>query len=482
MLFSPLFVDRVEHDGERWHAFNWHIWSSPGNEGRYEILRPNLVLARRPNATVLLATLSPETMTYEQRAIPSQPTVAYVFDHNARLLRAIAGAATPPHSQPITLPARLWQGGRVVRVAGRDAIEFVDFSRPKQKQPTFKTDLQLEPGCRYRVSVQTRKEDARICENFSWTINLKLSDTEGNTLMDAAAAYSPRDPHPLKSTSPASNVASYSDWKETTTHFTAPPGVAAVEATLLPATYGHGTALKETSKVWLTDMTFTPLGTPVRKRRETIVTLAVPLENDGPLPRIRSTPAGDGVRAAITHPDGTEDKISIGPRGDICVTRVRDGRKSVVQPGVYRYDGVLRPNPKAASLTVNSAASQRRLRRGLAPLAKRFEAERDQYIRRGWRNLAAEALEVRASGTRDDRFGAENLIDGKTWEMPVDGVVDYALGNIQTQVLGHGRGTQRGPSVSPMNPRSVISHRQSLAAIQTLRPKPYTVGRQSLAM
>lgn len=478
-----LFVDRVEHDGERWHAFNWHIWSSPGNEGRYEILRPNLVLARRPNAAVLLATLSPETMTYEQQAIPSQPTVAYVFDHNARLLRAIAGAATPPHSQPITLPTRLWKGGKVVRVAGYGAIEFVDFSHPKQKQPTFKTDLQLEPGCRYRVSVQARKEDARIDENFSWTVNLKLLNTEGNTLMDAAAAYSPRDPHPLKLTSPASNVGSYSDWKETTTHFTAPPGVAAVEATLLPATYGHGTALKETSKVWLTDMTFTPLGAPVRRRRETIVTLAIPLENDGPLPRIQSITAAGGVRAAITHPDGTEDKISVGPGGDICVTRVRDGRKdcfgwqttaweigpvrsqtpssaawtaaadgslsgdvavsekstleiagrkSVVQPGVYRYDGVLRPNPQAASLTVNSAESQRRLQIGLAPLAKRFGAERDQYIRRGWQNLAAEAVEVRASGTRDDRFCAENLIDGKTWEMPVDGVVDYAPGNIET--------------------------------------------------
>ena len=46
-----------------------------------------------------------------------------------------------------------------------------------------------------------------------------------------------------------------------------------------------------------------------------------------------------------------------------------------------------------------------------SPLAKRFEAERDQYIRRGWQNLAAEAMEVRASGTRNDRFGAENASD-----------------------------------------------------------------------
>ncbi|MBN2477039.1 MAG: hypothetical protein JXB62_20700 [Pirellulales bacterium] len=117
------------------------------------------------------------------------------------------------------------------------------------------------------------------------------------------------------------------------------------------------------------------------------------------------------------------------------------GRESVVQPGVYRYDGALRPNPQATSLAVNSAESQQRLRRGLAPLARRFEAERDKHIRRGWRNLATEAVEVRASGTRDDRFNAKNVIDGKTWEMPVDGLVDYALGNIETTGNGgYGRG------------------------------------------
>jgi hypothetical protein len=91
---------------------------------------------------------------------------------------------------------------------------------------------------------------------------------------------------------------------------------------------------------------------------------------------------------------------------------------------------------------MNSAESQRRLRAGLGGLAERFKAERDQYIRRGWRNVAAEAVEVRASGTRDDRFRPENLVDGKSWEMPVDGVVDYTLGSIET--TGNG-GYGRGP-------------------------------------
>jgi hypothetical protein len=440
-----LFVDRVEHDGERWHAFNWHIWNSPGNEGRYVILGPNMVVARRPNAAVLLATVSPSAMTYEQQAIPSQPTVAYVFDHNARLLRAIAGSSTPPRGRPVTLPAGLWKGGTAVRVEDRDAIEFADFSRPQVMQPTFKTNLSLEPGCRYRASLQTRKEDARIYENFSWIVNLRLLDREGNTLMDAAAAHSYRDPHPLKLTSPASNVATYTDWKETTTHFTAPAGVAAVEATLLPATYGHGTALKRTSKVWLTDMTFTPLGTPVRKSRETIITLAVPLENDSQLPRIRSIPAGNGIHAAVTHPDGTEDRISLGEDDGMRVTRMRAGQESRFDwQATDRPDprGSPRPRPEAAPLATNSPESQRRLRAGLAVLAERFKAERDEYIRRGWRNVAAEAVEVRASGVRDDRFRPENLVDGKSWEMPVDGVVDYTLGSIET--TGNG-GYGRGP-------------------------------------
>ena len=141
--------------------------------------------------------------------------------------------------------------------------------------------------------------------------------------MDAAVAHSYRDPHPLKLTSPASNVATYTDWKETTTHFTAPVGVASVEATLLPATYGHGTALKETSKVWLTDMTFTSLGTPVCEAEETIMTLAVPVENDDPLPHIRRIPTDDDVHAVVTHPDGTEDKISFSDRDGIRVWRGR---------------------------------------------------------------------------------------------------------------------------------------------------------------
>jgi hypothetical protein len=112
-----------------------------------------------------------------------------------------------------------------------------------------------------------------------------------------------------------------------------------------------------------------------------------------------------------------------------------------VDPGVYTFDGRLRRNTAAISLATNSAESQRRLKAGLSRLAERLVDRRDAYTSRGWKNVALDAAEVRASGTRDDRFGAEKVIDNKTWEIPVDGVVDYTLGTITTTGNGgYGRG------------------------------------------
>jgi len=431
-----LLIDRVEHDDRRWHSFNWHIWDSPGNEGGYEPIAPAGVLARRPNAAVLLTTLSHDAMTYEEQAIPSQPTVAYVFDHHARLLRAIAGRSRPSQASPVTLPTRLWSGGRSMKVDGLDAVLFEDFSSPEDKKPAFRAPLSLQPDCRYRVSLTTRKQDARMYENFSWIINLKLLDRHGKVLMDAADAHSYRDPHPLKLTSPASNLASYHDWKETATHFTAPADVAGnvvtVEATLLPATYGHGTKLEESSKIWLSDMTWTPLGVPVRNDREMIVTLAMPLENDGPLPKIKRANHSGPVEATVTHPDGTSDRIVVDADGVLSVTRA-----------ALHYDGRRRPDTETDSLTTNSPESQSRLKAGMAKLAERLLEERDRYASRGWKNVAIDAVEVKADGVRDARFAAKNVIDNKTWEVPIDGVVDYTLGPITT--TGNG-GYGRGPA------------------------------------
>jgi hypothetical protein len=71
----------------------------------------------------------------------------------------------------------------------------------------------------------------------------------------------------------------------------------------------------------------------------------------------------------------------------------------------------------------------------------KIRQKRDAYTRRGWKNLAPDAAEVRATAQRDERFPACNVIDGKTWEIPIDGVVDYTLGTVTTTGNGgYGRG------------------------------------------
>lgn len=482
-----VFVDRVEHEGARWHSFNWHIWDSPGNEGRYEILGDNTVIARRPNAGVYLATVSHGQMTYEQQKIPSQPLVSYTFDHNARLLRAIAGGSQRPKMGPVTLPSKLWRGGKVAKVDDRQTVLI---EAPKGKTLTFRSPIQLESGCRYRVSLTTRKEDARIYESFAWIVNLKLLGNAGKVLMDADQAHSFRDPHPLKLTAPASNEATCEDWKETTTHFTAPEDVAAVEATFLPATWRHSTSLKPTSKIYLSDMVFTPLGVPERTDKETIVTVAVPMENDGPSPKIQSSRQAGVVRADVTHPDGTRDRMVVDADGRVEISRqvklgksafgwrttrlplgsfestvplqvaltekagkltgkfVVDqaaevsvaGKKFTASAGSHLFDGRRRPDPRAPSLKSNSAKSQQLLKTGLAPLAERIVRDRDKYTKMGWKNIALDAADVYASATQDERFAPANVIDNKTWEIPIDGVVDYTIGSIRsTQGFGYGR-------------------------------------------
>jgi len=483
-----LFIDRVRHDEPKWHSFNWHIWSSPGNEGRYERIDDRTVVARRPNASLLLATLSHDRVSYEEQAIPSQPNVSYVFDHNARLLRGIAGGVTKVEAAPLVVPAKLWSDAAPIHVDGHDAALITD---PLGKSPRFRSAITLVPGCRYEAKLSACKEHGRIYENFAWTIDLKLLDAAGRTLLDVSEAAEDRAPAALRLSDPASNEASYSDWRTTTTHFTAPAGVAAIEATLRPAQYGHSSKLTPETKFTLSDLTLTPLGVPHRTADDFLVTLAMPLENDATLPRYEARRVGSRVEAEIVHPSGARDRvivdrdgkaevvrISAGERrslgigvkrlepaefmssepvnaaflnrdaqvtGDIVATQRAEvfvtGRSQTIEPGVYRYDGTFAPNLAAESLQTNTVANQRRLRDGLKPLAAAAEAERDRYVLQGWINVARDAIEVTASGTRDVRFDARNVVDDKTWEMPLDGAVDYTLGNITTmQNGGYGRG------------------------------------------
>ncbi len=65
-------------------------------------------------------------------------------------------------------------------------------------------------------------------------------------------------------------------------------------------------------------------------------------------------------------------------------------------------------------------------------------------VAQGGKNLALDA-EVTASAVRDPRFDARHIIDNQTWEIPIDGVLDYTQGDIETPANG-GYGRGGGPS------------------------------------
>ena len=246
------------------------------------------------------------------------------------------------------------------------------------------------------------------------------------------------------------------------------------------------------ARVWLSEMTFTPRGIPMRTSRDTLVTLAIPLENEGTLPEIATKHEAGLIFAEVVHPNGTRDQIRVTETGQIRIHRKGDSARSVFgntvtelplggmhsakpvtaafregpdglsghlvttqetaitlagktqshRPGAYRLVAGLQPDPNVESLRTNSEASQTRLRKGLAGLAQRMTDERDRYTKQGWTNIALDA-EVSATASRDDRFAVSHVIDNKTWEFPLDGVVDYTLGTIST--TGNG-GYGRGPA------------------------------------
>jgi len=472
-----VFVDRIEQDGAKWHAFNWHIWNRKGNEGRYEILDDRTVLARRPNASVLLASLSHERTGYEQFGIPSQPTPRYSFDHDAQLLRAFAGGFEPVKEEPRKLAPALWSAGESVESDGRAARHFVNF---KALKPALTAPLTLTPGVRYRISIPSRKKDAWVDETILWAMDVTLLDARGQPLRSLGA--NEREPDPQRLTDPASGTQGGTDWREAAACFDAPAGVAAASATLRFAQYtNNGPGITAKSELWIGDITITPLGVPQRREKELLVTLAMPLENDAPRPKITASRKNGEVVAEVVHPDGTQDHIVVSEGGRLEVNRAgkevraafgwktkqlevgsfsvtepchaalieRDGKLSgdvvlerqtevtlagkrqALQAGAYLFDGELKRNNDAPSLKTNSEASQKALKAGLAPVADAMIFERDKYTKQGWKNIALEA-EVSATGVRDPRFGPEHVIDNQTWEIPIDGMLDYTLGQIQT--------------------------------------------------
>lgn len=92
-------------------------------------------------------------------------------------------------------------------------------------------------------------------------------------------------------------------------------------------------------------------------------------------------------------------------------------------------------DPTGQTLTTNSEQSRKYLAAGIAPLMRELTAERDALTAKGAKNLALGA-KVTASGSRDERFGPEHVIDNKTWEYPDDGRLDYTLGDVATSPNG----------------------------------------------
>lgn len=481
-----LFIDRVAQEGNRWHGVNWHLWNSPKSPGRYEILGDNTAIGCRPNADILLATLSHEKVAYEQEGISSQPKVAYQDDHHALLLRAVLGGYGPTREQAVVLPAALWSEGTMGTVDGLKTMHMKDF---KEKTPTLRTPVQMTPGARYRLSMETRKQRASVYENTAWVISFKLLDKAGSVVAEAAAKH--RLPHALRLSDPGSLAASY-DWRTTVTHFDAPENVAFIEARFVAAQYSHPPyGLKPDSEVWLSEITLTCLGKPHRTGKDVAVTLAMPLPKEAKLPPLKVTRRGR-LRAEITHPDGTVDTLTFDAEGRPTIARKRGnvqrtfawdashlrvgdtaveataplrgafttkggalrgkvtlisdarvnlgGKTYELPPGSHLYDGQFRRDTAEASLVANSAENQEALRRGLAAWTRLHREARDKYTSRGWKNIALEAMAVTASASRDRRFAAGHVIDNRVCEFPAEGLLDYTQGPIETtQSYGYAR-------------------------------------------
>ena len=224
--------------------------------------------------------------------------------------------------------------------------------------------------------------------------------------------------------------------REAVSFFDAPPGVAAARATLRFAeNTNNGPGITSRSELWFGDLEIASLGIPERRPHDELVTLVMPLENQEPCPRLVSRQAGNRIQAELDHPDGTRDQITVDPDGAVQVNRSGAGEPMVID---------LRKGPVALSLRTNSADSQQTLKKGLTKLAETFRTERDLPLLSGRKNLALEA-EVTATGVRDSRFAARNVMDNQTWEIPIDGVLDYTLGEIETPGNG-GYGQSEGPS------------------------------------
>jgi hypothetical protein len=398
------------------------------------------VRAERPNADLWIQFLTPGQVAVEQHGIPSQPSVNYQMDHNARMMRAIAdgyqAAATNVRGEtgsravlqsapgPVTIPAAAW--GDLGAVQG-DSLYLE--KPPTDTSIVARTVVGLTGGVRYRWSIRSKKEKYRVYEATAWTIDLELLDANGRVLAKPQTRYG--HPDPLRLGSPRSDAPTH-DWTESVQYFDAPAGTAACRATFRAVGNAHYFTL---GKLWLGPISLEPVGRPERNTAQQFLTLVMPLDKGAAQPKI--TVGQDGA-ATISHDDGTLDEVRVTREGGLTVTR-RNARQIVARfPGLRAGDA-----PAVGALSTNSEASARRLAAGLKPVLDRLAAERDVLVTQGRENLALTA-KVTAFATRDDRFGPSHVADNQTAEYPTDGHLDYTQGVVWSsgRFVGYGAGKE----------------------------------------
>lgn len=420
-----LFHDEVKHKEPRWHAWTWHLWDAADNAknfGRFVVQGERAVRAERPNADLWIEFLTPDKVTVEQHKIPSQPSVSYQMDHNARMMRAIAGSPRKVDAATVAITPADWPGLGVVE-KGALYLEKPPTDRPVSSQVV----KGLQGGVRYRWSVRCKEQDYRVYEATAWEIDLELLDAAGKVLAKPRTAYG--HPDPLRLGAPLSDMPTH-DWTETAQYFDAPPETAACRATFRAVGGAHNFKL---GKLWLDAIQIEPVGQPERKQGQRFLVLLMPLDKNAMPPKVMFDEKG---AATITHPDGTKDEVAIQPDGKLTVAR-RQGNDVLTTFSSGKESGT------ATSLKTNSKASAKQLALGLKPILDRLEQERDAHTSKGSKNLALSA-KVTASGMQDERFPPSMVVDNRTAEYPQDGHLDYTQGVVWSsgRFVGYGAGKE----------------------------------------
>ena len=422
-----LILDDVKEKDPRWHAWTWHLWNSaanPKNYGRFVAQGDNGVRAERPNADLWIQFLTPGNVTVEQHGIPSQPYVSYEMDHNAQMMRAMAGQYQPTDAKPVSISPSAWQGAGV---AEADALYL---EKPPTSQwvkdvlpPTITTQpvQGIRGGVRYRWSVRCKEEEYRVYQETKWSIDLELLDANGKVVAKPLTGYG--HPDPLRLGAPLSNTPTH-DWADTVQYFDAPTNAVSCRAFFLAVGSAHDFKL---GKLWLSAIELQPVGIPERSTAQKFLTLVMPLDKGSSPPKIEIRKDG---HTRVIHPDGSKDEITLTPHGTIAVIR----RKGIRTTARF-------PDPKSHSasssdtLKSNSDASAKALTTGLKPVLDGIDAARDALTKAGRKNLALTA-KVTASATCDGRFAAAHVVDNQTAEYPTGGHLDYKLGTIETSENG----------------------------------------------